>query len=71
MLEPEPQRVIVRVLEVGVGLALEGGDLVREAEARTREALVEAMSRALWAVTARDTHGFFDHRGYRKLGQLL
>jgi hypothetical protein len=29
VLEPEPQRVVVRVMEVGVGLALEGGDLVR------------------------------------------
>ncbi len=36
--------------------------LLRRAEARTREALIEAMGRALDAVTARDTRGFFDHR---------
>jgi len=45
--------------------------LVRRAEARTRAILIEAMSQALSAVTARDTRGFFDHCGYRKLGQLL
>ncbi len=45
--------------------------LVRRAEARTRAVLIEAIGQALWAVTARDTRGFFDHCGYRKLGQLL
>jgi hypothetical protein len=30
VLEPEPQRVVVRVLEVSIGLTLEGGDLVRD-----------------------------------------
>ncbi len=47
--------------------------LLRRAEARrTRRAiLIEAMGQALSAVTARDTHGFFDHCGYRKVGQLL
>jgi transposase len=45
--------------------------LLRRFEARTREALVEAMGRALDAVTARDAHGFFEHRGYRVVGQLL
>jgi hypothetical protein len=30
VLEPEQQRVVVRVLEVGVALSLEGGDLVRD-----------------------------------------
>jgi hypothetical protein len=29
-LQPEPQGVVVRVFEVGVGLSLEGGDLVRD-----------------------------------------
>src|SRR5215210_7853732 len=45
--------------------------LMRRAEARTRAALIEAMGQALWAVTAQDTRGFFDHCGYRTLGQLL
>jgi transposase len=37
-------------------------------EVRTREALVEAMGRALDAVTAREAHGFFEHCGYRVAG---
>ena len=45
--------------------------LLRKAEARSREALVEAMGKALDAVTARDARGFFDHCGYRALGQLF
>lgn len=43
--------------------------LLRKAEARTREALVEAMGMALSAVSARDARGFFEHSGYRALGQ--
>jgi transposase len=39
--------------------------VVRKAEARTREALVEAIGMALSVVTARDAHGFFEHCGYR------
>ena len=45
--------------------------LIRRAEARTREALVEAMGRALDAVTIQDARGFFEHRGYRPLVQPL
>jgi transposase len=45
--------------------------LLRKAGARTREALVEAMGRALDAVTASDASGFFEHRGYRPLAQPL
>ena len=45
--------------------------LLRKAGARTREALIEAIGRALEAVTAKDAHGFFDHRGYRAAAQLL
>jgi transposase len=45
--------------------------LLRKAEARTREALVEAMGRALSAVSARDVRGFFGHCGYRSMGQPL
>ncbi len=45
--------------------------LLRRAGARTREALLEAMGRALDAVTASDARGFFEHRGYRPLAQPL
>lgn len=45
--------------------------LLRRGEARTREALVEAMGRALSAVSASDARGFFEHRGYRSLAQPL
>jgi transposase len=45
--------------------------LLRKAEARTREALVEAMGRAILAVTPRDAEGFFEHRGYRLPAQQL
>lgn len=45
--------------------------LLRKAEARTREALIGAMGRALDAVSARDAHGFFAHCGYRSVGQPL
>ena len=45
--------------------------LLRRTGARTREALIEAMGRALDAVTASDARGFFEHRGYRPLAQSL
>ena len=45
--------------------------LLRRAGARTREALVEAMGRALDAVTAEDTQGFIEHCGYRFSAQPL
>lgn len=45
--------------------------LLRRTEARTREALIEAMGRALEKLTAMDARSFFEHRGYRALGQLL
>jgi transposase len=45
--------------------------LLRKAEARSREALVEALGRALSAISARDTQGFFEHCGYRQPVQLL
>jgi transposase len=45
--------------------------LLRKAQARTREALLEAMGQALDAVTASDARGFFEHRGYRPLAQPL
>ena len=45
--------------------------LLRKTEARSREALIEALGRALDAVTAQDARGFFGHCGYRRAGQLL
>jgi transposase len=45
--------------------------LLRKAEARSREGLIEAIGQALEALTARDTRNFFEHRGYRALDQLL
>ena len=45
--------------------------LVRKAEARTREALVEAIGVGISMVTAEDARGFFDHCGYATLVQSL
>ena len=45
--------------------------LLRRFEARTREALIEAMGAALSAVGAGDASGFFGHCGYRTAAQLL
>lgn len=45
--------------------------LLRRAEARTREVLIEAMGRALSAVSAEDARGFFGHCGYNSMDQLL
>ncbi len=45
--------------------------LVRKAGARTREALVEAIARALAAVTPQDAAGWFVHAGYEPRDQPL
>lgn len=46
--------------------------LLRGAESRTREVLIEAMGRALSAVSAQDASGFFRHCGYEPTpAQLL
>jgi transposase len=44
---------------------------LRKAQARTREALVEALGVAIWAVTTRDAHGFFEPGGYHLPVHLL
>ena len=44
--------------------------LLRQAAARSRGALVEAIGVALSAVTAADARGFFEHAGYHRAGQL-
>jgi transposase len=46
-------------------------NLIRQAAARTRGALVEAIGAALSAISARDARGFFEHAGYRPTGHLL
>jgi transposase len=45
--------------------------LLRKAQARSREALIEALGAAISAVTAQDAWGFFKHCGYRPAVQLL
>jgi transposase len=45
--------------------------ILRKAQARSREALVEAMGSALCAVSSSDARGFFEHRGYHLLDQPL
>ncbi len=45
--------------------------LLRKIGARTKEALIEAMGRALAAVSAQDVRGFFVHCGYPTPAQQL
>lgn len=45
--------------------------LLRRASARSKGALIEAMGRALDAVTAGDARGFFEHAGYRRTAVQL
>jgi transposase len=44
---------------------------LRKAQARNREALVEALGVAISAVTTRDAHGYFEHGGYHLPVHLL
>jgi transposase len=46
-------------------------ELLRKVEARGRGVLVEAIGKALDAISARDAKGFFEHCGYRQPAQLL
>lgn len=45
--------------------------ILRKTCARTKEALIEAMGRALAAVSAQDARGYFVHCGYRAPAQQL
>jgi transposase len=45
--------------------------LLRKTGARTKEALIEALGRALGAVSVQDVRGFFAHCGYRTPAQQL
>ena len=46
-------------------------ELLRDAQARARRALIEAIGVALSSVTAQDARGFFGHCGYRVSVQSL
>jgi transposase len=46
-------------------------NLLREARAWVYEMLVEAIGKALSAVTLEDSQGFFEHCGYHAMGQYL
>jgi transposase len=43
--------------------------LLRKVEARSREALLEALGAAISAITPRDARGFFEHCGYGAMVQ--
>lgn len=45
--------------------------ILREAAARTREALLEAISESLSMVTVQDARGFFGDCGYHLVDQCL
>jgi transposase len=45
--------------------------MLRQAEARTKDALVEALGKAISAVSAQNARGYFEHVGYRPQVQLL
>ena len=46
-------------------------NLLRKAFARSKEVLIDALGAALSAVSPTDARGFFEHAGYRPVGQLL
>ena len=46
-------------------------NLLRNASARTKEALVEAIGAALSALSAQDARGYFGHAGYHRAAQFL
>ena len=45
--------------------------LLRKAEARNRQALMEAIGETLSMISAQDARGFCEHCGYRAAGQAL
>jgi transposase len=45
--------------------------LMRKAEARSREALLEALGAAISALSAQDARRCFEHCGYRAMVQLF
>jgi transposase len=45
--------------------------MLRQAGARTKDTLVDALGEAISAVSAQDARGYFEHAGYRPQVQLL
>jgi transposase len=45
--------------------------ILRQAGARTKDALVEVLGEALSAISAQDARAYFEHAGYRTRAQLL
>ena len=46
-------------------------NLIRKAQARSREALLEAIGAAISALSAQDARNFVEHCGYRSMVQLF
>jgi hypothetical protein len=45
--------------------------MLRQAGARTKDALVDVLGEALSAVSAQEAQGYFEHAGYRLQAQYL
>ena len=45
--------------------------MLRQAAARTKDALVDVLGEALSAISAQDARGYFEHAGYRSQARLL
>lgn len=45
--------------------------LARSASSGIRDALVEGIGKALWAITLEEWQGYFEHCGYHVMGQSL
>ena len=45
--------------------------MLRQARARTKDALVDVLGEALSAISAQDASGYFENAGYRPQAQLL
>jgi transposase-like protein len=71
MADRVPAALLARSKPYRRGLQQDEGHLLRKVGARSREALIEAMGKALDAITSWDAKGFFEHCGYRSPGQLL
>ena len=71
MWNPSDRPKVRRTVGRSVSLQPAVKALLRKIEARTREALIEAIGQALEAVTPKDARGFLEHRGYRATAQLL
>ena len=54
-----------------VGSVRQDQGMLRQAGARTKDALVDVLGEALSAISAQDARGYFEHAGYRLQAQLL